>query len=284
MLGCGAATATNDIHQPLFDKRTHLLAHHLRRLVILTHCIRQTGIGIRADIAIGMSRQDAQVGQHITGTERAIEANAQNRSMRDRDKKSLDGLPRQYASRFVADSHAEHQGHPAPHPAHCFLGGIDTGLGVQGVENGFQKNGIYSSLDERRHLLSIGIGQLIKRNSAHCGIVDIGTDGAGFACGPDRTKHETGFLGSGVPVCHLACQSHSRMIDVLHQMFATVVSKRYALCVEGTSGYEVGTCLQVLLMDVLNEVRFGKAKQIAKSLTPRQHRAHRAVKVKNPLI
>lgn len=53
MFGCRSATAADNINQPIARPFIELAGHFMGRFIIFTHLVRQAGIGMCRNIAIG---------------------------------------------------------------------------------------------------------------------------------------------------------------------------------------------------------------------------------------
>ena len=84
MRGRRAAAAADDIDKPrlreLADERGHIFG----ALVIKAELVRQAGVGIGADERIGDPGEFGEMGAHLAGAERAVEADRQGFGMAQR--------------------------------------------------------------------------------------------------------------------------------------------------------------------------------------------------------
>ena len=273
----GAAAAADDIDKSLFDEGAHVRGHELRCLIVLAHLIRKARIRIGAYInmfaragVVGIcdAAQFAQMRQHILSAERAVEADAEQRRMGDRDEECFERLSAEQASRTVADGGAEHQGNAAPCSIHGAVGGIEGSLRVERVEDRLDEQGVHATLDEGCHLLRVGTDEFVEGEGAQGGVADVGAYRQRFVCRTYGTHDERPCprcapVGVGNCLCTaFAGDAHGGEIDVAHEVFAAVVGERDALGVEGVGGDDVGTRLQVAPMDVGDDVGAGEAQQI----------------------
>ena len=108
MIGRGAATAPNNIDETTLDKTAQLLRHGFGRLVVFAKLVGQAGVGIHADKHGCFGGKFRQVGPHLFGAECAIEADAEQISVRNGNEKRLSGLPGKRASAGIGDGAGDH--------------------------------------------------------------------------------------------------------------------------------------------------------------------------------
>ena len=127
------------------------------------------------------------------------------------------------ATGTITDSEAEHDRHFKACDLHRLLGSVESGLGIEGVEESFEEESINASTDECCHLFLVGGSHFIEGDGAESGIADVRTHGERFVRGANRAHDKTGTtgcLGDG-----FACQTHSGRIDFLYEVFAVVVGE-----------------------------------------------------------
>ena len=132
-----------------------------------------------------MFRQLFKEWKHLLGSERAVEAHAEKVGMRHARQEGVKSLARQRVSTGVAHCHRQHHGQTATCQCHRFFGGIKAGFAVQRVENGFKKQQIHTTLNQRHHLLLVGFSQLVECQAPLRRIVHVGADGATFVSRTD---------------------------------------------------------------------------------------------------
>ena len=74
-----ATATTDDVHQSLVHNLPHLRSHRLWRLIVEPHRVGQSGIGITANIIRCLSGQFTQIGFHLGGSKRAVQAHGEDR-------------------------------------------------------------------------------------------------------------------------------------------------------------------------------------------------------------
>ena len=102
----------------------------------------------------------------------------------------LHGLARQNAARGIGHGARDHDG---PAPATVFeklLKGIDSCLGIQRVEDGFNKEKIDATFEQGLGLLKIAAHERIEGDVAGTGVVDVGRNGSGSWRWTKGTRHK----------------------------------------------------------------------------------------------
>ena len=121
------------------------------------------GVRIHADIRIGEARQLFDIGTKLFDAERAIEADGDRARMAHRRPEGFHGLARERAPRSIGDRAGDDDGQIH---ACCIERGahrVDSRLGVQRVENGFDEDGIRAALDETARGIAVGLHELDRR-------------------------------------------------------------------------------------------------------------------------
>ena len=102
MFGRCTATTTHNIDQSTTQILLDIARKHLRRLVVATHHIRKTRIGVCRHSALAHLGQTLQVRQHLTRTVGTIQTHRQRLGVRHRGIERLDRLSRQRATTCVS--------------------------------------------------------------------------------------------------------------------------------------------------------------------------------------
>ena len=142
--------------------------------------------------------------------------------------------------------------------------GIDGGLGVERVEDGFHQQGVHSAFEQGLHLFGVGLGQVVEGEGAEGGVVDVGTEGEGLVGGAHGACHVAGAAGTGggVFVGHAAGQAGSGEVDVAHGVLGVVVGLADAGGVEGVGLDDVGPGIEVAAVDGFDDVGPGEAQKV----------------------
>ena len=196
----GSTAATYDVDQSLVDKFSDFWGHCLWGLIVETHRVGQSGIGIGADVVGGTACQVFEERLHLVGTERTVQTNREDGVVADRSEKGFECLSAQCSSCQVADGHAQHDRQLLAETLHRLHSGIDGYLGVERVKDGLYENRVNTAFDKSLHLLGVGIEQQVVGQLAGCRIAHVGRHGAGLVRRTYRASHETRFLGGCILV------------------------------------------------------------------------------------
>ena len=210
VLGRGAAAAAGDVDEARLGERAQQARGDVGRLVEpgLGHRIRQAGVRVDADPAVGLLRQLLDVGPHQRGAERAVEADGDRVGVADRVPERLDGLARQDPAAGVGDGARDHHRDPCSprcsRSAYSVDQGEDRRLGVQRVEDGLDQKDVDAPFDQRLGLLGIGRAQLLEGDVARARVVDVGRNRRGLRLRAERAGDEPRPVGRAVLVAGLA--------------------------------------------------------------------------------
>ena len=126
--------------------------------------IRQSCVGIDADVGVRQMRQFLHVGPHQVRTEGAIEAHAQGAACVTEFQNASTVCPLSVRpARSVMVPEIMMGGRSAgsvKREANDLLDGEQRRLGVQGVKDGFQQQQIHPAVHQHLHLLAVGLTQL----------------------------------------------------------------------------------------------------------------------------
>ena len=147
---------------------------------------------------------------------------------------------------------------------HAGFGCKEGGLGVEGVEDGFNQQQIYSALHQGVDLFAVGSNQLVKGDGPVGGVVDIGAHGAGLVGRANGASHVAGlgWLALCVVVGGTAGQLGCSQVYLADVRLGVVVGLADAGGVEAVGLNDVGSSLQVLAVDLLHQVRPRQAEQV----------------------
>ena len=175
----GAAAAADEVDEAglgeLADDRGGLL----RRLVVLAEGVGQPGVGVAGDERVGDPRHLGDVGPHLLGAERAVEADRDRLHVPDRVPERLGDLARQGAAGGVGDGAGDDDRPAAAVLLEDRLDGEDRGLGVEGVEDRLDEEQVRAAVEQAAGGLGVGRDQLVEADVAGGGVVDVGRDRRG---------------------------------------------------------------------------------------------------------
>ncbi len=198
VLGRRAAAAAEDVDQAALGELLDDGCGLVRRLVVLAKSVGQPRIRVARDVAVGEPGELGEIGPHLRGAERAVEADQQRAGVPDRVPERLGDLAGQGATGGVGDGPGDGD---RPAPAALLeqrLEGEDRGLGVERVEDRLDEQQVRAAVDQAVGLLEIGVDQLDEGDVAGARVVDVRGD-RGRAVGRTRGRRRRSAGGSGRP-------------------------------------------------------------------------------------
>ena len=266
VIGRRPAAAADDVEPAILGELAQQLGHRLRRLVVRAEGVGEAGVRI----AGGVERRDGgellDVRPHLRGAERAVDADAERRRVRDGVPEGLDGLPAERAPRGVGDGHGEHHREAEVVIGEVLLDGEDRGLEVQRVERRLREEDVDAAVDEAAHLLVIGIDELVEAHAAERRVVDVGRERGGAVGRPHRAGDEARALLRRDGVGGAAGDLRGFEVDVVDGALEAVVAHRDRLGVEGVGLDDVGARLEVLAVDLFDDARPREAEEVVGAL------------------
>src|SRR5690606_4974371 len=256
MLGGGAAAATDDIHEAGPGK----LGDQFRGLggafVILAERIGQTGVGVGGDIGVGLVGQLLQIGTQLAGTQRAVQAHGDRLGGAGEVPEGLGGLAGRGRAGGVGDGAGDHDRQLHTQFLEHALNGKDGGLGVKGVEDGFDHDQIGATLDQAAGGFTVVVYQLIEGDVAVAGVVDVRGQGAGAAGRREYAGYETRLVRGfgGLFVTDPPGEAGTFVVQLVGQVFHAVVGLGYPGGVEGVGFDDVGAGVEIGPFDTGNHL------------------------------
>ena len=175
---------------------------------------------------------------------------------------SLHGLSAECTAGVVGDGATHHHGQwGAAGTSKMSFDGIQGGFGIEGVENGLYQKGVDLSLHQCGYLFAVGFDQFVEMNTPESGVVYVRTDTRGFVGGPNRTRHETRFVGFFCSkfVGQLSGYLRRGQVEFVAELFHAIVGHRYPLGIEGVGFGDIGACLEIGSVYVFYDGRLGEA-------------------------
>ncbi|MNF84085.1 hypothetical protein D3C84_664290 [compost metagenome] len=219
-------------------------------------------------IGAGLVRQLFQVRAQLTGTEGAVQADGNRLGVGDGVPEGFGGLAGQGAAGRIGDGPGDHDRQFETDVLEYALYGKDRGLGVQGVENGFDQDQVGAAFDQALGGLGVVLHQFVEGHVAVAGVVHIRRQRAGTAGRAQDTGHEARFIRGfqGLGVGDLACQACAFYVQLIRQALHAVVGLGYLGGVEGVGFQNVGAGIQVLLLDRSDHIRATQYQQVIVAL------------------
>ncbi len=154
------------------------------------------------NVGVGLVRQFFQVRTQLAGTQGAVEAHGNRLGVGHGVPERFGGLARQGTAGGVGDGAGNHDRQLNIQFLEHALHGEDRGLGIEGVENGFDQDQVGTAFDQAFGGLGVVFHQFIEGHVAVAGVVHVGRQRAGaagraeHAC--DETRLVRGFRRFGV--------------------------------------------------------------------------------------
>ena len=261
-----STTTTQDVHQTFIDVCFHLCCHLVGSLTVFAEFVGQSCIGVGADEVGRVLCQLLQEGEHLVGTERAVQSNGEDVERADGGKERFQRLTAEQSACLVGDGDAEHDGKLQLPLFHHIAHGGNSRFGIQRVENGFYQEGIDATFGQCLRLFVVGVVELVVGDVSISGVVDVGRDGSSLVGWAHRTRHESRFIGCAEFVGHLPGYLRSTESHLAAQVFQMIVGLRDALCRERIGFDDVGTSEQISAVDVGDDVRAREVQHVVVSL------------------
>ena len=304
MLGRRPAAAADDVDEAAGREVTEQLGGFASRLVVLPESVRQTGIGIGADVSVRDARQLFDVGPELPGAQRAVETDDERPRVTDRVPERLDGLPGKRAPRRVGDRARDEDRQPErelvehlPHSEECCLG-------VQRVEDRLDQDHVDAAFDQPARRLGITRGELVETGVAEARIVHLRRERRRAARGPQRAGDEAWPGRARRRLVRRAARNPGRgEVELVHQPFHAVIRLRRRAGIERIRLDDVRTGIEIAAVDLRDQLRscdrqqivvtFEVALRIAESFAAifrlaqavrLDDRAHCAVEDEDPLV
>ena len=243
-----AAAAAHQVEEARAGPLAEAQRHGVGRLVEAAEGVGQARVRVRAHEARRETRQLLDVRPHLLGAERAVDADREERRVRDRDPEGLDRLAREVPTRQVGDRDRGH--HRTAEAAHL-EGALDreeSGLRVESVEGGLHEQQVGPAVEEAQGLLVVDLLELGERHPARPGVVHVAGQRGRPVGRPERARHpgHAPVLLRHDPVDRPASRARRRDVDVVGQRLGAVVGLRDPRAVERVRLDDVGPGRQVL--------------------------------------
>ncbi len=251
MVWCSATAAAHDVHQSAGHEVAQVFAHLLGLLIVGTHLIGQSCVGVGADVGGCFGGNLFDVGPQLLCAQGTVEADAQQVGMAYRIEECLGRLTAEGAATGVGDGAADHHRQALPPLFKQLFDGKQGSFGIQRVEDSFYQQDIGTTIPQTLCLLMVGCHQLMEGNGAVTRVVHVGTQGGGAVGRTHGAGHKAG-LGGGERRVFVGSQSGQPgtfIVDVVDSLFQSIVGLRNAGATEGVGLDDVRARFQVGFMD-----------------------------------
>ncbi len=266
VLGAGAAAAAHDVEPALARELAEQRGHVVRRVVVAAELVGQAGVRVAGGRQRGDARQLLDVGPHVVGAERAVDAYREQVVVRDRVVERLQGLAREGAAAPVRDGDRGDDRHAAGALVEQARDAPQRRLHVERVDVGLGDEQVDAPLDQRGRLLIERLGQLIEGDRARARVVDVGRQRRGLGGRAQRAGHPARaarrILRDEV-VDRLARDHRRGQVDGADLAGQSVVLERDRRAGEAVCLDDVGAGGQKAAVDVADDVRPGDREHVA---------------------
>ena len=264
----GTAAATDDVQMPVSRPLADFLGNLLGGFVITTEGVRQAGIRVRADEAVGDRRELLDVLAQLQWPERAVQADRQRPCMAHRIPERLQRLAGECAPGGIGDGAGDADRQPQPAIVEHPVDGKDRRLRIQGIEDGLDQDDVNSAVDQCLGGLVVGGIEGIEIDVAKARIVDIGGQGCRSIGRAKHAGHEARLIGSlrRRSVGLLARQPRALPVQLTDQRFHRVVGHRHRIRIEGVGLDDVSAGGKIRRVDLADQRRLGQRQQIVVAL------------------
>ncbi len=260
----GAAAAADDVQEAALGEFFDDFGGLRRQFVVFAEFVGQAGVRVRRHISVGLVRQLFEVRTQLAGAQGAVEAHGNRLGVADRVPERFGGLARQGAAGGVGDGAGDHDRQFEAQLFEYTLHGKDRGLGVEGVENGFDEDQVRAAFDQALGGLGVVLHQFIEGHVAVAGVVHIRRQRAGTAGRAEHAGDEAWLVRrlQGLGVGHLARDAGTFYVQLVGERLHAVIGLGHLGGVEGVGFEDVGAGIQVRLLDGGDDVRTAEQQQV----------------------
>mmetsp|Transcript_64885 Transcript_64885/g.107619 ORF Transcript_64885/g.107619 Transcript_64885/m.107619 type:complete len:602 (+) Transcript_64885:1368-3173(+) len=158
------AAATHQVDPLVLHEHFVVLGQVGRCVVITTHDVGQTGVGVHQREAFGDLRHTLKERNHLLSSQSAVQTHAHGLSMAHTGVEGLSSLSGQRTSALVHQSSGDEHGHVNTRELQVLANGVQGSLGVQGVEDSLHHQDISTSIHKSDRLFEIGLHKLVERH------------------------------------------------------------------------------------------------------------------------
>ena len=266
----GAAAATDGVDDTHLGKHTALIGHLSTLLIVATHGVGQTSVGVAEHPAVSGLGKVLHVRDHVLSAERAVETDRDGLGVAHGVPERLVGLARQGAARVVDDGTRHKHGDLLAPLLEVHVDGEHRSLRVEGVEDGLHEQHIDATVNQSLNLLDVRLDNLIVGAATERRVLHGGRHRQGLVGGADRTRGEAGLGGVLLGELHAALlrQLGRGLVEQVHLLLLVelVVSLRDHGGVEGVRLDDVRARREVRGVDLLDHVGAGDNENVVVAL------------------
>ncbi|OLE67934.1 MAG: hypothetical protein AUG74_10305 [Bacteroidetes bacterium 13_1_20CM_4_60_6] len=166
----------------------------------------------------------------------------------------FDRLSRQVSAAAIDDGQGEEQGQLGRR----VVGGHDRGLAVEGVEDRLDEEEVRTAVAQAARRLGVALAQLVERDGAIRGIVDLGRQRERHVGRAERAGDEPVLVAAG----RRARDLRAGLVHLVDQAGELVVALGDRRGGEGVGRDDVGPGLEVVDVGLLNELGAGQVEDV----------------------
>ena len=254
----GAAAPADGVDETLLGEHAAFRRHLGTLLIVPAHGVGEACVGVAEHPAVGDAREVLDVGDHVLGAERAVEADGEGLGVRHGVPERLVRLAGQRAPGVVHDRAGDEDRDLLPPLLEEEVDGEHRRLGVEGVEDGLHEEHVDAAVDERLHLFVVRLHDLVVRAPAERRVLHGRGHRQRLVRGADGARGEAGAAGVLLRHRHAALLRELRrsLVQVVHHVLLVelVVQLRDHRRVERVRLDDVRASLEVLRVDLLDDV------------------------------
>jgi hypothetical protein len=263
----GAAAAADDVEKTAARPLGDLLGHLFRCFIVATEGIGQTGVGMGAHRALGDARHLLHILAQLFRAEGAVEAERDRLGVTQRVVERLGHLSSKSAARRIGNRSGDHHRQTAAGLLEIGLDREDRRLGVEGVEDGFDKQDVGAALHQPFGGFQVGLDQLIEGDGAVTRIVHIGRNVGGAGGGAEHARDEAWLVVALLEfIGHFTCQACTRHVHLVGQRLHAVVGLGDGVGAEGVGLDDIGAGLEIGSVDLAHDPWLGQHQQVVIAL------------------
>ena len=268
VVGRGAAAAADEVDETAVGEVAQDRGGLVRLLVVLAEGVRESGVRVTADEAVGESRDLRDVRPHLLGAEGAVEADEQRLGVPDGMPERLRGLPGEGASRGVGDGAGDDDRPASSVLLEDRLDREDRRTGIQRVEDGLDEDQVGATVQKAPRGDLVGVDELFVRDVACARVVDVRRDGCRAGGGAERTGDVPRSVGRLCRhgVTRAPGQPGGLVVQLVRQLRHLVVAQGDAVGVERVGLDDVGARCEILAVDGRDDLGLGEGEEVVVAL------------------
>mmetsp|Transcript_14549 Transcript_14549/g.33436 ORF Transcript_14549/g.33436 Transcript_14549/m.33436 type:complete len:273 (+) Transcript_14549:596-1414(+) len=188
---CRSTATTNHIQPSILEEDLITISHISRALIITSHGIWKTSIGIHMNKTFCTIRKSFHKRNHVLSTQSTVQTNNHWLSVTDRSIESLTSLSREGSTGLINKGTRDKQWNIQSSHLKIFSNSIDSCLGIEGIKNGLNHQNISSSINQTNNLLKVSYHKFIKCHISGSWIFNRRRNRTCTVCGTNGTNNKS---------------------------------------------------------------------------------------------